>query len=52
VSFTTVGLAAMFAQYPVVGAVIRILAIGLAIGTGAVFIILLYTLVKSIREKT
>lgn len=52
VSFTTVGLAAMFAQYPVVGAVIRVLAVGLAIGTGAVFIILLYTLVKSIREKT
>jgi len=52
VSFTTVGLAAMFAQYPVVGAVIKILAVGPAIGTGVVFIILLYTLVKTAREKT
>jgi len=50
VTFMIGGLAAMFAQYPVVGTVLAVLAVGIALGFGFMLAYTLYTAVKSRRE--
>jgi len=50
VTFVIGGLAAMFAQYPVVGTVLAVLAVGVALGFGFMLAYTLYTSVKSRKE--